>query len=96
MSAFERALKALPRGTFTGTAGGKSYVITTSRMTGGRAIKLVAEERGGPDYISLNWYDVGPGLLKPCEMPADKVTRFVLTLVPDAGARYCGVKRSSA
>ncbi len=55
-------------------------------MAGGRSHKLVAHERGGSDYISLNLYQTrnsGP-LLRPCEMPASKVIAFVLDLVPDA------------
>ena len=46
--------------------------------------KLVAEELGGPDYISLNHYALRSGArLKPCEMPEAKVRAFVLNLIPD-------------
>lgn len=81
---FATALAALPLGTFKGTAMGRRYVVTKSAYAGGKSIKLVAEELGGTDYISLNWYDLAAGQrLKPCEMPAAKVTAFVLALVPD-------------
>jgi glutamine amidotransferase-like uncharacterized protein len=81
---FGTTLAALPNGTFFGTAAGKRYVTTKSTFSGGRSIKLVAEELGGPDYISLNWYDLASGArLKPCEMPAAKVIDFTLALVPD-------------
>ncbi|EDZ45821.1 conserved hypothetical protein [Rhodobacterales bacterium Y4I] len=41
----------------------------------------MARELGGGDYISLNLYRLASGArLKPCEMPADKVIRFVLAL----------------
>lgn len=84
MTAFARALAALPEGTFTGTAQGRRYIVTKSLHAGGRAVKLVAEERGGSDYISLNWYALRDrDLLKPCEMPVAKVTDFVLGLRPD-------------
>ncbi|WP_299624966.1 hypothetical protein [uncultured Tateyamaria sp.] len=84
---FGTALNALPVGTFTGTANGKRYVATKSSFAGGKSIKLVAEELSGPDYISLNWYDLATGpKLKPCEMPAAKVTTFVLALKPDTHA----------
>ena len=83
MSVFATALAALPAGTFHGTAHGRRYVVTKSQFNHGRSVKLVAEELGGPDYISLNWYDTGGGLLRPCEMPADKVTAFVMDLRPD-------------
>ena len=59
-------------------------MVTKTAFAGGRSIKLVAEELGGTDYISLNWYDLGAGArLKPCEMPAAKVIAFVQALVPD-------------
>ena len=84
MSDFATAHAALPMGTFKGCAAGRRYVITKSGFADGRALKLVAEELGGTDYISLNWYDLGSGpLLKPCEMPAAKVIAFVLGLQPD-------------
>ena len=78
MSGFAAALAALPTGTFTGTADGRRYVVTKIAFARNRAIKLVAEERGGSDYISLNWYALtSGGLLRPCEMPEAKVRRFV-------------------
>ena len=84
MTGFAAALAALPLGTFTGTAAGRRYVVTKSAFSAGKSIKLVAEELGGTDYISLNWYDLASGArLKPCEMPAEKVTDFVLGLKPD-------------
>lgn len=84
MDAFLAAFDALPMGTFTGSAHGKSYVVTRSQIVGGRGEKLVAEARDGSDYISLNFYRLGSGpLLKPCEMPAEKVIAFVIDLTPD-------------
>lgn len=79
------ALAHLPAGTFTGTADRRRYVVSHQIMAGGRSHKLVAHQLGGPDYISLNLYLThrsGP-LLRPCEMPAEKVAAFVLALVPD-------------
>ncbi|WP_299610539.1 hypothetical protein [uncultured Tateyamaria sp.] len=85
MSDFAATLTALPDGTFFGIARGRRYVATKSSYANGKSIKLVAEELGGTDYISLNWYDLGSGArLKPCEMPEAKVRAFVDALVPDA------------
>lgn len=71
-------------GYFTGRAGGKRYGVVRQAASGGRAQKLVAEELGGADYVSLNLYFLAGGArLKPCEMPEEKVVRFVLDLVPD-------------
>ncbi|WP_209598691.1 hypothetical protein [Ruegeria sp. HKCCSP351] len=84
--AFLSALFALPLGSFTGTFGGRRYVVVRQLMAGGKSHKLVAHELGGTDYISLNLYQtMGSGaLLRPCEMPANKVIAFVLNLKPDA------------
>jgi len=82
---FLRAFDALPFGEFTGTAHGRRYVAVKSGFAGGASQKLVAEELGGTDYISLNLYRTRSGaLLRPCEMPEAKVTAFVLNLKPDA------------
>ena len=78
-------VRALPRGASTGRAHGKSYVCTRSDFSNGRSIKVVAEERGGPDYISMNLYDLAAGpRLYPCEMPASKVIDFLRAFSPDA------------
>ncbi len=74
----------MPEGTFRGTAAGRRYVVSKTRHAGGRGWKLVAEELGGGDYISLNLYRTARGaLLRPCEMPTDKVIGFVLGVSPD-------------
>ena len=75
---------ALPIGSFTGTANGKRYRVTRLDFTQGRSQKLIAEEFGGNDYISLNLYRLASGSrLKPCEMPEAKVIAFVLDLTLD-------------
>lgn len=71
-------IQSLPIGTCKGRAHGTSYVLTRSTFSKGRAIKVVAEELGGRDYISLNLYDLANGpQLYPCEMPAEKVIAFL-------------------
>ena len=83
MTAFLDAFDALPQGTFTGMSGGRRYIVNRSDFAGGAAQKLVAEELGGSDYISLNLYRLASGtLLKPCEMPEAKVVAFVLGFIP--------------
>lgn len=81
LQAFLAAFDALPLGTFTGVFNGRRYAVTRQDLAAGKAQKLVAHELGGRDYISLNLYRLASGaLLKPCEMPQDKVVRFVLAL----------------
>jgi hypothetical protein len=77
-------IKARPLGTCRGTVNGRSYVATRSAFSAGRAIKVVAEELGGSDYISLNLYDLSQGpQLYPCEMPAAKVISFLRSFAPE-------------
>ncbi len=82
---FLDAFFKLPTGVFQGASESRRYVVSRTALAGGKAHKLVANELGGTDYISLNLYDLKAGqLLKPCEMPEEKVISFVLNLVPDA------------
>ena len=77
-------LNALPLGTSLGCAHEKRYVTTRSLFNAGKSTKLVAEELGGPGYISLNFYNLTSGArLYPCEMPAQKVIDFLRSYQPD-------------
>jgi hypothetical protein len=69
-----------PLGWFTARYAGRRYGVTRSVHAAGRSMKLFAEELGGPDRVSLNIFapPTGEPTLKPCEMPLDKVTTFVL------------------
>ncbi len=82
---FAAKLAALPLGTFRGHALGRDWTVSRSLVSGGKGEKLVAEALDGSDYISLNLYHLTAGdVLKPCEMPEEKVRAFVddLTVVP--------------
>lgn len=72
----------LPLGGYGGTYRGRRYRVVKSQMANGRSQKLEAEELGGSDYVSFNLYRLAEGgaLLKPCEMPEQKVLDFVLGL----------------
>ncbi|WP_308915769.1 hypothetical protein [Jannaschia sp. LMIT008] len=71
-------LDALPLGTFRARALGHDWIATRSLFAGGASEKLVARRLDGGDYVSLNLYRLATGpRLKPCEMPAEKVARFV-------------------
>ena len=74
----------LPAGTCRGQAHGKTYLATRSAFSAGRSIKVVAQELGGPDYISLNFYDLerGPQVF-PCEMSSTKVFSFLRNFRPE-------------
>jgi hypothetical protein len=76
-------LLALPRGYSIGLFQGKAYGLRYEVLLGERVHKFYAQELGGQDFISLNVYltDAGPQL-KPCEMPASKVTTFLELVEP--------------
>jgi hypothetical protein len=78
-------LASWPLGWFIGNYRSRRYGITRSVHAEGRSMKLFAEELGGPDRISLNIFapPTGAPTLKPCEMPVDKVTAFVLGAMPE-------------
>jgi len=60
----------------------KRYLLSKQTQLKGKLIKLYAKELGNNDFISLNYYtNIGNGLLKPCEMPEEKVMDFVLDLI---------------
>ncbi|MGJ8544227.1 MAG: hypothetical protein ACSHWZ_02205 [Sulfitobacter sp.] len=81
---FAAALAAIPFGTTQGRAQMRRYITNKTAFNAGRSVKLVAEELGGTDYISLNFYDLSKGAkLAPCEMPAAKVIAFVQTYQAD-------------
>jgi len=73
-----KLLNAIPEGSSRGQFRGRTYVVSKSLHNGGRSIKLFAEEAGGEDFVSLNFYETSRGeSLKPCEMPAEKVLTFL-------------------
>jgi hypothetical protein len=82
---FLAAFDALPFGGYGGTYEGRRYRIVKSKFSAARSQKLEAEELGGPDYVSMNLYRLATGeaLLKPCEMPEEKVRDFVLRVIAD-------------
>ncbi len=75
-------LARLPAGYSTGAYAGRRYGISKSAFNDGRSIKIYAEELGGTDFISLNYYATqAGGRLRPCEMPVEKVLRFLEEVV---------------
>ncbi|MEM9584134.1 MAG: hypothetical protein AAGA08_13570 [Pseudomonadota bacterium] len=83
LDAFLQAFDALPFGASEGVFEGRRYIATKSALAAGNAQKLVAEELGGNDYVSLNLYRLQTGpVLKPCEMPKAKVMAFVAGFQP--------------
>ena len=68
----------LPEGYSEGIYQCRKYGISKTTFNQGKSSKVFAEELGGNDFISLNFYQTSQkDLLKPCEMPAAKVIDFL-------------------
>ena len=56
----------------------RRYLFRKETHLNGKLIKVYAEELGDTNFISLNYYpQTADGLLKPCEMPDEKVIEFI-------------------
>ena len=71
-------IQSLPEGYTRVHFEGKSYGLTKTTFNEGKSFKIYAAELKGTDFISLNIYLTKKApLLKPCEMPAEKVITFL-------------------
>ncbi len=56
----------------------RRYSVIKTEFNSGKSIKIYAEELGGNDFVSLNFYLTSQKeVLKPCEMPKHKVISFL-------------------
>jgi len=57
---------------------GRKYGLSKKTYNQGKSLKVYAEELGGQDFISFNYYYTSKEvLLKPCEMPKEQVIHFL-------------------
>jgi hypothetical protein len=78
MSDLEDLFDRLPVGWSVVEYDGRRYGVTRSVLAGGRSEKVVAEALDGSDLVSANLYRLdGQPVLKPCEMPTEKVLDFL-------------------
>lgn len=71
-------LAAIPGGWSRVEVDGRAYGLTRTDHVDGRTVTLYAEELGGPDVVSANiWRTADGDVLRPCEMPAEKVLGFL-------------------
>lgn len=76
---FHKRLQALPNGANDVRYNDKRYLLRKETLLAGKLIKVYAEELGGNDIVSGNYYPtIKEGTLKPCEMSDAKVIDFVL------------------
>ena len=75
---FLKHIQKLPLGYSEVVYNNRKYSLTKSEFNQGNSLKIYAEELGGNDFISLNYYiTTTKNLLKPCEMPEEKVIHFL-------------------
>ena len=76
---FYTKLLALPNGANNVMYNHQRYLLRKETLLEGRLLKIYAEELGGNDIVSGNYYPtMKKGMLKPCEMSDTKVIDFVL------------------
>ena len=74
----ESVIATIPQGYSDVTYRNKRYGVTRTDFNGGKSTKIFAEELGGNDVISFNFYLTKSGvLLKTCEMPEQKAQIFL-------------------
>ena len=79
LNLFLDCLSRIPAGYSEGHFDARRYGVTQSSSADGKRTWLFGEELGGDNRISCNVYLIGArAILKPCEMPEDKVIDFVL------------------
>ena len=71
-------IRSIPLGYSEVCYRGKKFGVSRNDFNDGKSIKVFAEELGGSDFISFNFYQIESGnQLKPCEMPKQKVLDFL-------------------
>ncbi|WP_299217193.1 peptide methionine sulfoxide reductase [uncultured Aquimarina sp.] len=71
-------IKRIPEGYSEGMYKNIRYSITKEIFNNGKSFKIYGKELQGNDFISLNYYITSNSeLLKPCEMPEQKVIDFL-------------------
>jgi len=76
---FYTALLTLPNGANNVIYQKRRYLLRKETLLEDKLIKIYAEELGGNNIISGNYYpSMKGGMLKPCEMSDQKVIDFIL------------------
>jgi len=74
----EGIIRKIPEGYRKVLFKGQAYGLSRKDFNQGKSTKVYAEELGGRDFISFNYYFTShQNLLKPCEMPKSRVIDFM-------------------
>lgn len=75
-------IRNIPEGYSEGSYKNRKYGITKTSFNTGNSFKIYGEELGGTNFVSLNYYITKKkDLLKPCEMPEQKVIDFLENVI---------------
>ncbi len=79
----DELLDRVPEGWTPVRYDGRRWALTRTTRAGGGSVSLLAEQLGGPGLVSANVYRTTDGaLLRPCEMPAERVLAFLRGWTP--------------
>ncbi len=79
----ERLLSRVPRGWTRVEVDGVPYGLTRTDHADAASVSVHAEQLGGSDLVSTNIWRTGSGtVLRPCEMPEEKVLAFLRSWEP--------------
>lgn len=71
-------LTAIPEGWSRAEIAGQAWGVTRTTHAGGKVISLNAERLGDAEQLGANVWITSKGpVLRPCEVPAEKVMRFL-------------------
>lgn len=74
----EALIAAIPEGWSRAHIGDQTWAITRVTRAGGRVVSLDAERLGAHEQLGANvWLTSDGALLRPCEVPEEKVMRFL-------------------
>ncbi len=75
-------IEKIPEGYSEGIYSDKKYGITKTIFNTGNSFKVYGKELGGNHFISLNYYITKEkDLIRPCEMPEQKVRHFLENVI---------------
>ncbi|WP_452223809.1 peptide methionine sulfoxide reductase [Lacinutrix chionoecetis] len=78
MTALLERIQNLPIGYSEVLYNNQKYAVTRTDFNNGKSIKIYAKSLSTTNFISLNYYITSDNeLLKPCEMPEQKVIHFL-------------------
>ena len=74
----EVLIRAIPEGWSRIQIDGQSWAMTRTTRAGGRVISVAAERLGASESLGANvWATSSGAVLRPCEVPEDKVMNFL-------------------